>query len=191
MMRTRFSLAAASAFALALAACGSDAEETVDEIDVAADEEAAADTAVPGASETPAPDASATPGAEPTPGETPSPTPSASATTAAVRTPSATPTQVAAAGPPAAFTTCAVCHSVSPGQNGIGPTLAGVVGRAAGSVPGANYSAAMQAANLRWTEANLQRFLTDPNAVVSGTSMPAPGLDAAERRAVIDYLKTL
>ena len=31
---------------------------------------------------------------------------------------------------------CAICHTLEPGKNKIGPSLAGVVGRKAGSVPG-------------------------------------------------------
>ena len=121
----------------------------------------------------------------------PEPVASASATPRATATPSATPTQVASMEPPASFTTCGVCHSVEPGQNMIGPSLAGVVGRKAGSVSGANYSPAMQSANITWTEANLRRYIRDPSAVVPGGTMPNPGLDAAQTQAVVNYLKTL
>ena len=37
---------------------------------------------------------------------------------------------------------CGICHSVQPGQNKIGPTLSGVVGRKTGSVAGYSYSPA-------------------------------------------------
>ena len=37
---------------------------------------------------------------------------------------------------------CAICHTLEAGKNKIGPSLAGVVGRKAGSVPGFAYSAA-------------------------------------------------
>lgn len=119
--------------------------------------------------------------------------PSAAASTRATATPTPTPTptRVAAAGPPASFATCGACHSVNAGENRIGPSLAGVVGRRAGSVSGANYSPGMQAASVTWTEANLDRYLADPTAVVPGGTMPNPGLNAEQRRAVIDYLKTL
>ncbi|WAT17391.1 c-type cytochrome [Aurantiacibacter sp. MUD11] len=171
---------------MTLAACGgppeaeseADAtavEETTDEAtDVAAveGEGEAVEADAEEATEAPAPVASATPTARPTP--------TATATVAA-----------APATPPAAFSTCGVCHSVEPGQNGVGPTLAGVVGRRAGSVAGANYSPAMQGANITWTEANLRRYLLDPNAVVPGGTMPAPGLNAAQAQAVVNYLKTL
>src|ERR1700732_4376005 len=40
-------------------------------------------------------------------------------------------------------TQCASCHTVKPGVNGFGPSLAGVVGRPAGRAPGYTYSSAM------------------------------------------------
>ena len=66
-----------------------------------------------------------------------------------------------------------------------------MVGRRAGGVSGFSYSPAMAGANLTWTEANLRRYLVDPNAVVSGTTMPPPGLTAAEAAEMVTYLKTL
>ena len=44
---------------------------------------------------------------------------------------------------------CASCHTVTPGVNGFGPSLAGVVGRPAGHVPGFTYSGAMGVCTLR------------------------------------------
>ncbi len=64
-------------------------------------------------------------------------------------------------------------------------------GAAQARAAGANYSPAMQAASVTWTEAKLERYLTDPTAVVPGTTMPNPGANPAARRAIIDYLKTL
>jgi cytochrome c len=93
--------------------------------------------------------------------------------------------------PPAAFATCGVCHSVAPGQNMIGPSLAGVVGRRSGTVPGFSYSAGAKDTHITWNEGTLDRYLADPSAVIPGTTMPAPGVDAAQRRAIIAYLKTL
>ena len=100
----------------------------------------------------------------------------------------------AADGPakPAAFAACAACHAVSPGMNGIGPSLAGVFGRKAGSVPDFVYSTAMQNSGKIWDEATLDNFLISPMAAVPGTHMSYMGQsDPARRKAVIDYLKTL
>ena len=121
----------------------------------------------------------------------PEPVASVSATPRSTPTPQPTPSQVASMEPPSSFNSCSVCHSVKPGENRIGPTLAGVFSRKAGSVSGANYSPAMQSAEITWNEANLRRYIRDPHAVVPGGTMPNPGLDAAQTQAVVNYLKTL
>lgn len=91
-----------------------------------------------------------------------------------------------------AFVQCKACHNVVAGKNGVGPSLAGVVGRKAASVPGFNYSAAMKAMGVSWTEANLDTYLTKPAAYVKGTRMAFAGIpDAKKRKDVIAYLKTL
>ena len=172
-------LALAAALACALAACGGDnaAEEAGD-----AAAEAVA-TATPGPTETAAPGAEATPADD----ATASPTPAASATAAR-----ATPTPVAAAGPPESFKQCAICHKVEPGQHGLGPSLAGVFGARSAHAGGFNYSDAMESANLTWNQATLDRYLTNPQGVVPGTTMAFAGVkDAAKRAEIIAYLKTL
>ncbi|RIV82910.1 cytochrome c family protein [Aurantiacibacter xanthus] len=73
----------------------------------------------------------------------------------------------------------------------VGPSLAGVVGRKAGSVSGFAYSAGMKSSNLTWNEANLRRYLVDPHAVVPGGSMPAPGVNAQQAGEIVTYLKSL
>ena len=42
------------------------------------------------------------------------------------------------------FRKCQACHSLDPGKNGIGPSLAGIVGKKSGSAPNFNYSTAMK-----------------------------------------------
>jgi len=91
----------------------------------------------------------------------------------------------------AAFAVCAMCHSDFAGKNNIGPSLFGVVGRTAGTVPGFKYSTAMKAAGA-WTPARLDAFIASPKAVVPGTAMPYAGLkDAAKRADIVAYLATL
>lgn len=99
---------------------------------------------------------------------------------------------VAVAGPPAAFGQCVSCHAVKPGLNGVGPSVFGIVDRKAASVPGYAYSNQLKAANLTWDEATLDKWLAGPMQMVPGTKMVFPGMpDAARRKEVIDYLKTL
>ncbi|HEY3918359.1 MAG TPA: c-type cytochrome [Stellaceae bacterium] len=87
---------------------------------------------------------------------------------------------------------CAVCHSTDPGTNKLGPSLAGVVGRKAGSLGDYSYSPAMTKAGLTWDKATLDKYLTDPQTMVPGTKMIFPGVkDANDRKALIDYLATL
>ena len=84
---------------------------------------------------------------------------------------------------------CSSCHVL----NGVGqgPSLIGVVGRKAGSLPGYAYSDAMKASGLTWTAADLNRFLTGPSILVPGTAMRATVPDPTERQDLIAYLATL
>jgi cytochrome c len=87
---------------------------------------------------------------------------------------------------------CGICHSVAAGVNGIGPTLFGVVGRSAGGVPGFQYTADHKKLGVTWDAATLDKYLTNPRAMVPDTTMIYPGLkDDADRATLIAYLETL
>jgi cytochrome c len=78
------------------------------------------------------------------------------------------------------------------GENRIGPTLFGVVGRPAGSVPGFNYTADHKKLGVVWDAAALDKYLANPRAMVSDTLMIYAGLkDDAERADLVAYLETL
>jgi cytochrome c len=88
------------------------------------------------------------------------------------------------------FNKCKVCHQLERGKNAVGPSLSGIVGRKAGQVEGFKYSPAMQSSGLTWDEATLDKYLTDPKAVVPNGKMIFPGLkDEKERQKVIAFLK--
>lgn len=88
------------------------------------------------------------------------------------------------------FNRCMVCHTIQPGVNHIGPSLHGVVGRKAGSVPGFNYSVANRKSGIVWTEQKIYDYLKAPQQMVPGTKMTFPGLPKAQDRAdVVSYLK--
>jgi cytochrome c len=89
------------------------------------------------------------------------------------------------------FLRCASCHDISAAQSmKLGPNLMGVYGRKSGSLPGYRYSAAMQQAHLVWDAPTLDRWLTNPNALVPGTAMAFAGLPGEDdRQAVIAYLR--
>ena len=57
---------------------------------------------------------------------------------------------------------CAACHSNQPGVNGVGPSLAGVAGRKAGSLQGFHYTPAIQGSGLAWDAKTFIQFLADP-----------------------------
>ncbi len=93
---------------------------------------------------------------------------------------------------PAAFAQCAACHAVAPGKHGVGPSLAGVYAAKAGAATDYAYSDAMQASGITWDEANLDTWLINPAKLIPGTKMVYAGMgDPADRKALIDYLKTL
>lgn len=91
------------------------------------------------------------------------------------------------------FVKCKACHENEKGVNKVGPTLKGVVGRPAASVPDYKYSEAMAAKGAEgvvWDEATLAAYLPDPKAFVPKTKMAFPGLKKPEDVAnVIAYLK--
>lgn len=91
------------------------------------------------------------------------------------------------------FAKCKACHENEKGVNKVGPTLKGVVGRKAASVPDYKYSEAMLAKGAEgvvWDEATLAKYLPDPKAFVPKTKMAFAGLKKPEDVAnVIAYLK--
>jgi cytochrome c len=86
---------------------------------------------------------------------------------------------------------CGACHSTVAGETRAGPSLAGVVGRRAGSVAGYQYSAALKRSGILWNRANLDKWLSGSAKAVPGTNMSYAQADAAKREAIINYLLTL
>lgn len=92
----------------------------------------------------------------------------------------------------AVFARCMACHSVEPGQNRLGPSLSGIIGRTSGMAPGFAYSPAMKNAKIRWDAKALDAFLTKPAAKVPGTKMVFVGLpNPADRANLIAYLSSI
>ena len=89
------------------------------------------------------------------------------------------------------FKRCMACHAVGPdAKNGVGPVLNGVVGRAAGTYPGYDYSTANKNSGLTWDEPTLATYLHAPRKLVPGTKMTFAGLSKDQDIAdVIAYLK--
>lgn len=102
------------------------------------------------------------------------------------------------AAPPAAGAqvfarSCAMCHTTNVGgANKLGPNLAGISGRKAGSIPGFRYSPAMAKAGVTWNPKTLDTFLTKPSGMVPGNRMGFAGIkDPAQRAALVAYLASL
>lgn len=93
----------------------------------------------------------------------------------------------------AAFQQCAACHSVEPSRHLTGPSLAHVWGSKAGSAAGFDrYSDGLLRSGLVWNQQSLNRWLTNPAALVPGTFMAFPGMpDAKMREDVIAYLQAV
>lgn len=88
---------------------------------------------------------------------------------------------------------CALCHDAGPGAagGGQGPSLAGLLGRSAGTRPDFGYTPALRASGLVWDAATLDRFLADPTSIVPGTTMVIGVPKPNDRRDLIAYLATL
>lgn len=83
---------------------------------------------------------------------------------------------------------CTGCHTL--GKSGIGPDLTGVM-TARKARPAFNYSPAMAKQPVKWTADRLNTFLAAPQNAVPGCKMTASVPNAADRSAVIAYLKRL
>ena len=93
------------------------------------------------------------------------------------------------------FKKCAACHKVGEGaKHTTGPSLNGVVGRAAGASEGYKYSKPMidaGAGGLVWDAASIDAYLADPKGFIPKNKMSFAGLKKPEdRAAVIAYLAT-
>lgn len=95
------------------------------------------------------------------------------------------------------MTRCGDCHEVTaPGVAAAserpkqGPTLHGLFGRTAGTLPDFAYSDAMKASGLVWDEATLTAYMANPKQVVPKNRMPFNGLKRpGESEDIVAYLK--
>ncbi|HYD68431.1 c-type cytochrome [Azospirillum sp.] len=90
------------------------------------------------------------------------------------------------------FHRCQTCHSLDTSVNAFGPSLHGVVGRKAGTVPRFEYSDAMRKSGITWTEDKLRQWVADNEKTVPGTRMRHVAItDVAEQDYLIAFLKSL
>jgi cytochrome c len=84
---------------------------------------------------------------------------------------------------------CSGCHALD--RTKTGPALRGVFGRRAGADSNFPYSDALRAAKVTWDEDKLNRWLADPDSLIPDNDMSVRLDNAAEREAIVAYLKQL
>lgn len=106
------------------------------------------------------------------------------------------------------FKRCGGCHSLEDGKNKTGPSLAGMIGRTAGTAPKYKYSKLNQSAGengLVWDEETIVAYLIDPTKFLKNFLIEKGKTDLAkgrtkmvtktpkedQRRAVAAYLASL
>jgi cytochrome c len=88
------------------------------------------------------------------------------------------------------FGDCAACHKLEAGANNVGPSLHGIFGRKAGEIADFRYSPALKRSAIVWTPEMVDKFITEPQAMVPGNRMPYAGMaGAADRADLIAYLQ--
>ena len=90
------------------------------------------------------------------------------------------------------FKKCSACHVIAKGgKNKIGPVLYGVLGKKSASVSDYKYSKALIAHGKVWSFAEMNGFLTKPQAHINGTKMAYAGLkNDKDRASVILYMNS-
>ena len=91
----------------------------------------------------------------------------------------------------AKFALCRSCHTTAPGGDDMtGPNLWGIFGRKAGSKASFTYSDDLKNAGWTWDADRIDKWITNPRAVLPGTKMTFIGMpDANDRRDVVAFLK--
>tara|TARA_B100001245_G_scaffold105150_1_gene76598 strand:+ start:326 stop:715 length:390 start_codon:yes stop_codon:yes gene_type:complete len=94
------------------------------------------------------------------------------------------------------FNKCKACHSIKAGKHKIGPSLAGVIGRKAGTAKGFKRYKGLKGADWTWDEATLDEYLTNPKLFVKSRNKRKSAMilklkKKRDRDNVIAYLKTL
>lgn len=87
---------------------------------------------------------------------------------------------------------CSICHALTPGASRkAGPSLNGVFGRAAGTLPGYLYSDTLLGSDIVWSEDTIdQLFDLGPDHYIPGSKMPMQRItDPQDRRDLTEFLQ--
>ena len=82
---------------------------------------------------------------------------------------------------------CTGCHALEADREG--PRLSGVYGRKAGNIAGFAYSKGLKNSGITWTDATLEKWLSDPDLMIPDNNMSFSVPRAEERRDLIAFLK--
>jgi cytochrome c len=83
----------------------------------------------------------------------------------------------------AAYRLCAGCHSLQPGTHLSGPSLAGMWGRRAATLPDfGRYTDALKRSDFVWDDITLYGWIAQPQVMVPGTTMTFRGIDNGQTR---------
>jgi cytochrome c len=85
---------------------------------------------------------------------------------------------------------CKSCHDIEAGKHKMGPSLAGVMGRKAGSTDFPKYTG-LAGSEVVWDEESLDKFLADPKEFVGAKTMAYKVKKEEDRANVIEFMKTL
>ncbi len=89
-------------------------------------------------------------------------------------------------------TECRRCHVKDSDHVSYGPPLENIIGRAAGSFPDYDYSTALEASGIVWTEAALRAWMEDNTGFLPGTKMRHVGItDRTVQDFILAYLRSL
>ncbi|WP_171098527.1 c-type cytochrome [Ruegeria sp. HKCCD7255] len=87
---------------------------------------------------------------------------------------------------------CSICHSLTPdNQRRAGPTLHGIFGRRAGTLPGYFYSDILQDSDIIWDEITIDALFDEgPDHYIPGSKMPMQRITEAQDRVdLIEFLR--
>ena len=87
---------------------------------------------------------------------------------------------------------CRRCHAPDSDHPSYGPPLIDVIGRGAGTYPDYDYSIALEASGIVWTEAALRAWMEDNDGFMPGIKMRHVGItDRTVQDFILVYLKSI
>ena len=87
---------------------------------------------------------------------------------------------------------CHRCHADNSSDASYGPPLENIIGRGAGTVEDYDYSTALAASGIVWTEAALRAWMEDNTGFMPGTKMRHVGItDRTVQDFILAYLRSI